>query len=72
VIGPRPEDGFYAPGHCSWLHLPGGQDYLLFHARFGAPDAKRQMALAPLRWTGEGLPTASHPLIPDNLTPSTM
>jgi GH43 family beta-xylosidase len=58
VLGPHPEDEFYAPGHCSWLHLPDGRDYLLFHARFGAPDAKRQMALAPLRWTAEGLPTA--------------
>ncbi len=57
VIGPRPEDGFFAPGHCSWLRLAGGQDYLLFHARFGAPDAKRQMALAPLRWTADGFPT---------------
>jgi len=73
VLGPRPEDGFYAPGHCSRLRLAGGHDYLLFHARFGAPDAKRQMCLAPLRWTADGLPTAEpHPLIPDNLTPSTM
>src|SRR5215207_5080648 len=51
VIGPRPDDGFYAPGHCSWLYLADGRDYLLFHARFGDPDANRQMALAPLRWT---------------------
>jgi len=58
VIRPDPERGFYAPGHCSWLRTPGGDDYLLLHARFGAPDAKRQMCLAPLRWTAEGLPTA--------------
>jgi GH43 family beta-xylosidase len=58
VIGPRPEDGFFAPGHCSWLHLDDGRDFLLFHARFGTPDAKRQMVLAPLRWTADGLPVS--------------
>ncbi|HLL49229.1 MAG TPA: hypothetical protein VK356_01055, partial [Thermomicrobiales bacterium] len=59
VIGPRPEEGFFAPGHCSWLHLADGRDYLLCHARFGAPDAKRQMVLVPLRWTTAGFPTAN-------------
>ena len=55
VIGPRPDEGFYALGHCpGWMSY--GRDFFLFHARFGAPDAKRQMALAPLRWTVEGLP----------------
>ncbi len=57
VIGPRPDDGFFAPGHCSLLRLADGEDYLLFHARFGAPDAKCQMALAPLRWSADGRPT---------------
>ena len=48
------------PGHCSYLRLPGDvtgwREYLMFHARFGSMDAPRQMALAPLRWTAEGLP----------------
>lgn len=58
VLGPRPEAGFFAPGHCSWLRLADGRDALLCHARFGAPDAKRQMLLARLGWTAEGFPTA--------------
>jgi GH43 family beta-xylosidase len=56
VIRPRPDEGFYAPGHCSWLHLGEGQDFLLLHARFDSPDAKRQMCLAKLDWTEDGLP----------------
>ena len=53
VIGPQPEIGFYAPGHCSLLHGPDGADYLVLHARFGSPTARRQMCLAPLTWDGE-------------------
>ena len=60
VIRPRPEDGFFAPGHCSLLRSDG-QDLLVLHARFGAPDAKRQMCLAPLRWTPDDRPTAEPP-----------
>ena len=65
VLGPHAERRLFAPGHCSYLRLGdeallGGasptNEYLMFHARFGAPDAARQMALAPLRWTAEGLP----------------
>lgn len=56
VIRPRPEDGFYAPGHCSWLRLPSGEEYLMLHARFGSADAPRPMCLARLRWTEAGLP----------------
>ena len=65
VLGPHAERRLFAPGHCSYLRLGdeallGGasptNEYLMFHARFGAPDAPRQMALAPLRWTAEGLP----------------
>jgi arabinan endo-1,5-alpha-L-arabinosidase len=58
VVRPRPEAGFIAPGHSSLLRLDDGTDYLVLHARFGAPDAKRQMCLAPLRWDEAGLPTA--------------
>jgi hypothetical protein len=56
AIGPRPERGFFAPGHCSLLRAADGRDYLMLHARFGSPAAKRQMCLAPLSWTGDGRP----------------
>ena len=55
VIGPQPERGFFAPGHCSWLRVDG-EDLLMLHARFGSPQAKRQMCLARLRWTDDGRP----------------
>jgi hypothetical protein len=58
VIRPRPKDGFFAPGHCSWLRVGPGEEYLMLHARFGSQDAKRQMCLARLRWTADGLPVA--------------
>ena len=58
VVGPWPERGFFAPGHCSWLPTDAGEDYLLLHARFGSPQAKRQMCLARLRWTEDGRPVA--------------
>lgn len=58
VVRPRPEAGFHGPGHCSWLRTDDGVDYLLLHARFGAPTAKRQMCLAMLRWSADGLPYA--------------
>jgi GH43 family beta-xylosidase len=58
VIQPDPENGFYGPGHCSWLHAGEGEDYLMLHARFGSPDAKRQMCLAKLRWSKDGRPVA--------------
>ena len=54
----RAERGFFAPGHCSWLPTDAGEDYLLLHARFGSPQAKRQMCLARLRWTEDGRPVA--------------
>jgi GH43 family beta-xylosidase len=59
VLHPDPERGFFAPGHCSWLRAVDGTDYLLFHARFGALTAKRQMALARLLWDENGLPYAA-------------
>lgn len=54
VIGPEPERGCYAPGHCSLVRDPAGHELLLLHARFGAPDAPRQMCLAPLSWERQG------------------
>ncbi len=61
LLGPEPTRGFYGPGHCSWLRLPDGSDYLMLHARFGTPDAPRQMCLAPLAWNDEGLPCVVAP-----------
>ena len=69
VLRPRPEAGVYAPGHCCWLSPPGGErggetdgeTYLMYHARFGSPQAPRQFALARLRWDGEGRPVAEPP-----------
>lgn len=58
VIGPDPERGFYGPGHCSLVHDPSGRPHLLLHARFGAPDAPRQMCLVPLGWDQHGRPVA--------------
>jgi hypothetical protein len=56
VIRPQPERGFFAPGHCSWLRLDDGSEYLMLHARFGSPHAKRQMCLVPLHWNDQDLP----------------
>jgi hypothetical protein len=61
VLRPRPEEGVYAPGHCCWLTGPAGGAYLLYHARYGAPDAPRQFSLAPLRWDEQGRPVADPP-----------
>ncbi len=56
VIQPHPERGFYGPGHCSILRLGEDALYLMLHARFGSPQNPRQMCLAPLHWTDEGVP----------------
>jgi len=58
VVQPDPARGFFAPGHCSYLRGANGEEYLMLHARFGAPEAKRQMCLAALRWTADDLPVA--------------
>lgn len=57
VIRPEPARGFFAPGHCSLLELDG-ELLLMLHARFGSPQATRQMCLARLRWTADDLPVA--------------
>jgi hypothetical protein len=77
VLRPQPEQGFYAPGHCSLVTGPGAsadaspdtspgasageQRYLLFHARYGSQSAPRQMSLAPLLWNEAGLPYCPQP-----------
>ena len=57
LLQPDPARGFYGPGHCSWLRDHDGDEYLMFHARYRAPDAPRQMSLAPLRWGPDGFPS---------------
>lgn len=59
VLRPQPEQGFFGPGHCSWFRDQTGADVLAFHARYGAPDAPRQMSLARLRWAADGRPYAT-------------
>jgi hypothetical protein len=63
VLRPRPERAFFGPGHCS-LVRGAGAAYIMFHARYGAPDAPRQMGLAPLSWTEAGIPYAPWPAPP--------
>ncbi|HEX8393068.1 MAG TPA: family 43 glycosylhydrolase [Longimicrobium sp.] len=61
VLGPIPEHGFYAPGHCDWFRAANGRDWLVTHARFGAPDAPRNAALVELRWDEDGMPYCPKP-----------
>lgn len=61
VLRSMPEHGFYAPGHCAWFRTPDGRDWLITHARFGAPDAPRNATLVELRWDDEGLPYCPEP-----------
>ncbi len=56
VLQPQPERAFFGPGHCSWFRDEQGANYLMFHARFGRPDAPRQMCLARLVWNVHDLP----------------
>jgi len=56
VLRPAPERGFFGPGHCAWFRSPDGRDWLVVHARFGAPDAPRQATLVELRWDERGHP----------------
>jgi len=58
VVRPQSEAGFFSPGHCSYLRLDDRREFLMLHARFGSPAAKRQMCLARLHWTRDGLPFA--------------
>jgi GH43 family beta-xylosidase len=50
VLQPHPEAGIFGPGHCSVVEGPDGETVVVFHARFGSPDAPRQLALAVLEW----------------------
>jgi GH43 family beta-xylosidase len=61
VLGSLPEHGFYAPGHCDWYRAADGREWLVTHARFGAPDAPRNFALVELRWDDEGHPYCPPP-----------
>lgn len=55
LIQSDPKRGFFAPGHGACLKSPHGEDYFVFHARFGSLTASRQFALARIAWV-EGLP----------------
>ncbi len=61
VARPMPERGIYAPGHCSLIRDGDEVIGLMLHARFGTPEAPRQMCVAPLRWRADGLPEAEVP-----------
>jgi hypothetical protein len=62
VIAPQETRGIFAPGHCCWIRGVGDSIYLMLHARFGSPQAPRQMCLAPLGWNEAGHPV-SLPLV---------
>jgi len=61
VLRPDPERGVYGPGHCTWFRAPDGRDWLVTHARFGAPDAPRNATLVELLWDDDGLPYCPPP-----------
>jgi GH43 family beta-xylosidase len=61
VLRSMPEHGFHAPGHCDWYRAPDGREWLVTHARFGAPDAPRNACLVALAWDDEGLPYCPPP-----------
>jgi len=61
VARPMPDRGIYAPGHCSLIRDGDEVIGLILHARFGTPEAPRQMCVAPLRWRADGLPVAELP-----------
>jgi len=61
VLRSMPEHGIHAPGHCAWFRTPDGRDWLITHARFGAPDAPRNATIVELRWDDEGLPYCPPP-----------
>lgn len=56
VIQPQPDGNIYGPGHCSYFKALDGKDYIVLHARFGSPEAPRQMCIVPLLWTENGYP----------------
>lgn len=61
VLGPDPDRGFYAPGHCAWFRTSDGRDHLITHARFGSPTAHRNATIVELLWDEEGLPYCPPP-----------
>ena len=56
LVQTEPSRGFYGPGHGAFITDPGGRTLLAFHARFGSPNASRQLCLASLHWDND-LPT---------------
>ena len=56
VLRADPARGVFAPGHCMWVRLADGSEWLVTHARFGSPDAPRNATMVRLRWDGRGWP----------------
>lgn len=61
VVRPQLDRGIYAPGHCSLIRDGDEVIGLMLHARFGTPQAPRQMCVAPLQWREDDLPVAVLP-----------
>ena len=47
-LEPKPELGLFNIGHNSWVVGPDGAPYVVYHGRFGRPNAERKVALTPL------------------------
>lgn len=61
VLRSMPEHGIHAPGHCAWFRTADGRDWIITHARFGAPDAPRNATIVELLWDEDGLPYCPAP-----------
>lgn len=61
VLRADAERGFHAPGHCAFFETGDGRQYLITHARFGAPGAHRNATIVELRWDEAGLPYCPPP-----------
>jgi hypothetical protein len=61
VLRSLPEHGIHAPGHCAWFRTADGRDWIITHARFGAPDAPRNATIVELLWDEDGLPYCPPP-----------
>lgn len=51
LLGPRPADGLFGPGHCSVL-VSDGQTFMCYHFRT-EPSAPRQFGIIALEWDAD-------------------